>query len=231
MRGFDRPQATMLTLVNPEQRVPRNHPIRRIKPLAEAALKEFLTLFEQMYSEVGRSSIPPARLLKASLLMALYTMRSDWLVCDQLTELPKRSLGRTGLEVTTLGHGAMELRDAPGGPQISETTTDKILNAVLDAGLNFIDTSIGYGRREELVGRFILHRRSEDFLTSKCGCVPGAPMGAEHIHTAANIRAEVENSRRIHRGPSRDSDAALPRLQAPARTMPRRCASLTRLLR
>jgi hypothetical protein len=49
----------MLTLVNPEKRVPANHPIRRIKPLAEAALKELSPLFEQRYSEVGRPSIPP----------------------------------------------------------------------------------------------------------------------------------------------------------------------------
>jgi aryl-alcohol dehydrogenase-like predicted oxidoreductase len=71
-----------------------------------------------------------------------------------------------------------------------------VLNAVLDAGINFIDTSIDYGRSEELIGRFIAHRRSEYFLASKCGCVPGAPMGAEHIHTAENIRAGVEQSLR-----------------------------------
>jgi transposase len=84
MRGHDRPQATMLTLVNPEKRVPANHPIRLIKALAEVALKELSPLFEQMYSEVGRPSIPPERLLKASLLMALYTVRSERLFCEQL---------------------------------------------------------------------------------------------------------------------------------------------------
>lgn len=84
MRGHDRPQATMLTLVNPEQRVPANHPIRLIKSLAEVALKELSPLFEQMYSEVGRPSIPPERLLKASLLMALYTVRSERMFCEQL---------------------------------------------------------------------------------------------------------------------------------------------------
>jgi hypothetical protein len=62
MRGYDRPQTTMLTLVNPERRVPANHPIRLIKELAEVALKELSPLFEQMYSEVGRPSIPPERL-------------------------------------------------------------------------------------------------------------------------------------------------------------------------
>src|SRR6202453_5543629 len=84
MRGFDRPQSTMLTLVNPEKRVPANHPIRLIKALAEVALKELSPLFEQMYSEVGRPSIPPERLLQASLLMALYTVRSERMFCEQL---------------------------------------------------------------------------------------------------------------------------------------------------
>jgi len=84
MRGYDRPQTTMLTLVNPEKRVPANHPIRLIKALAEVALKELSPRFEQMYSEVGRPSIPPERLLKASLLMALYTVRSERMFCEQL---------------------------------------------------------------------------------------------------------------------------------------------------
>ena len=84
MRGHDRPQVTMLTLVNPEKRVPANHPIRLIKQLAEVALKELSPRFEQMYSEVGRPSIPPERLLKASLLMALYTVRSERMLCEQL---------------------------------------------------------------------------------------------------------------------------------------------------
>ena len=113
-----------------------------------------------------------------------------------MAELPKRTLGRTGPEVTTLGFGAMELRGAPVGPAITDQQAEKVLNAVLDAGINFIDTSIDYGRSEELIGRFIAHRRPEYFLASKCGCVPGAAMGAEHIHTAENIRAGVEQSLR-----------------------------------
>jgi len=69
--------------VNPEYRVPANHLIRLIKVLAEVALKELSPPFEQMYSEVGRPSIPPERLLKASLLMALYTVRSERMFCEQ----------------------------------------------------------------------------------------------------------------------------------------------------
>jgi aryl-alcohol dehydrogenase-like predicted oxidoreductase len=111
-----------------------------------------------------------------------------------MSELPRRTLGRTGLEVTTLGFGAMELRGAPTGPDLSDQEAEQVLNAVLDAGINFIDTSPDYGRSEELIGRFIAHRRSEYFLASKCGCVPGVRQGSEHIHTAENIRAGVEQS-------------------------------------
>lgn len=111
--------------------------------------------------------------------------------------MARRTLGRTGLEVTALGYGAMELRGGPRGPEIDDQHAERLLNTVLDKGINFIDTSIDYGRSEELIGRFISHRRSEYFLASKCGCVPGAPGGSEHVHTAENIRNGVEHSLRL----------------------------------
>jgi aryl-alcohol dehydrogenase-like predicted oxidoreductase len=115
-----------------------------------------------------------------------------------MTDLPRRTFGRTGLEVTVLGFGAMELRGKPaGGPEISDEDAGRLLNTVLDEGINFIDTSIDYGRSEELIGKFIADRRSEYVLASKCGCVPRARMGSAHVHTAANIRSGVEHSLRI----------------------------------
>lgn len=113
-----------------------------------------------------------------------------------MTDLPKRKLGRTGYEVTTLGFGAMELRGLPRGPEITEREAEQILNGVLDAGINLIDTSIDYGASEERIGKHIAHRRDEYFLASKCGCVVGGAQG-EHVHTAANIRHGVENSLRL----------------------------------
>jgi transposase len=74
----------MLSLLTPEKRVPEKHPLRAVKVMAEAALKEMSPLFDAMYSTLGRSSIPPERLLKASLLMAFYTVRSERLFCEQL---------------------------------------------------------------------------------------------------------------------------------------------------
>jgi aryl-alcohol dehydrogenase-like predicted oxidoreductase len=113
-----------------------------------------------------------------------------------MAELPKRALGQTGFCVSALGFGAMELRAPPDGPAFSDETAEQLLNKVLDAGINFIDTSIDYGRSEELIGLFISHRRLEYFLASKCGCVLGAALGAKHIHTAENIRVGVEHSLR-----------------------------------
>jgi transposase len=84
MRGRETKQATMLTLVSPETRVPERHPLRAIKPFVEAVLKEMSATFNAMYSSIGRSSIPPERLLKATLLMAFYTVRSERLFCEQL---------------------------------------------------------------------------------------------------------------------------------------------------
>ena len=84
MRGEERRQRSMLMVVDLEQRVPKGHPLRRIKQLAEAVLKELSPIFDRMYSAIGRPSIPPERLLKASLLMALYTVRSERLFCEQL---------------------------------------------------------------------------------------------------------------------------------------------------
>ena len=111
----------------------------------------------------------------------------------------KRELGRTGLQVTTLGYGAMELRGAPRARDITEAQAETILNAVLDAGINYIDTSIDYGLSEERIGGYIAHRRAEYYLASKCGCLVGAPatprgQRGAHVFTRDNVVAGVEQS-------------------------------------
>ena len=84
MRGEERRQRTMLMVMEPGDRVPKEHPLRRVKELADGALAQLSPLFDEMYSAIGRPSIPPERLLKSSLLMALYTVRSERLFCEQL---------------------------------------------------------------------------------------------------------------------------------------------------
>ncbi len=78
--------------------------------------------------------------------------------------LAKRTLGRTGIEVTRLGYGAMELAGIKG--PIEPVDAHKLLNRVLDKGITFIDTSPDYGGSEELIGEAISKRRSEYFPAS-----------------------------------------------------------------
>jgi aryl-alcohol dehydrogenase-like predicted oxidoreductase len=129
-----------------------------------------------------------------------------------------RALGRTGANVTILGYGAMELRGGPRGPEIADDHAERLLNQVLDSGINLIDTSPDYGRSEELIGTYLGHRRDEFFLASKCGCPLDVPADATppyaHDYTPGNVRADVEQSLRrlrtdrldlvqVHMSPSR----------------------------
>ena len=84
MRGRKDPQATMLAFVDVEARVPLNHPLRTIKTVVDQALAALSPEFDQMYSVVGRPSIPPERVLKSSVLIALYSVRSERAFCEQL---------------------------------------------------------------------------------------------------------------------------------------------------
>jgi len=120
-----------------------------------------------------------------------------------MTDIPTATLGRTGLTVTKLGYGAMELR-GPGGRRMGRSIDDDqaaaVLNAVVDGGINWIDTSPDYGLSEELIGRHLSRRRGEFFLASKCACFISPDGGAsgfgEHDFSRSNVRAGVEQSLR-----------------------------------
>jgi transposase len=74
----------MLAFVDIEARVPPEHPLRTIKALADQALAAMSPIFDGMYAEIGRPSVPPERLLKACLLIALYSVRSERAFCEEL---------------------------------------------------------------------------------------------------------------------------------------------------
>jgi aryl-alcohol dehydrogenase-like predicted oxidoreductase len=128
-----------------------------------------------------------------------------------MPDLPKRILGRTGLQVTTLGFGALELRGmvAGIGRPLTSGQPERILNAVLDAGINYIDVAPDYGEAEVHIGRCISSRRQECFLASKCGCPPdvtqfspgertrfGVPLPRLHDYSRKNIMDGVHQSLR-----------------------------------
>ena len=116
-----------------------------------------------------------------------------------MSNLPTSILGRTGLVVTKLGYGAMELRGVDHFPKLSPKEASAILNGVLDGGINYIDTSPDYGYSEELIGEHLSGRRAEFYLASKCGCPIEDPEVAHgnrkpHDFSRANVRAGVEQS-------------------------------------
>ena len=84
MRGDDPQQAAMFSYLSPEERVPKEHPLRTIRVLVDGVLKELSRQFDTLYSHPGRPSIAPEKLLRALLLQVLYTIRSERLLMEQL---------------------------------------------------------------------------------------------------------------------------------------------------
>src|SRR5580700_2475699 len=84
MRGADHQQSGMFSYISAEQRVPRDHPLRAIRVMVDAALKDSSWRFDAVYASSGRPSIAPEKLLRALLLQVLYTVRSERLLMEQL---------------------------------------------------------------------------------------------------------------------------------------------------
>ena len=110
--------------------------------------------------------------------------------------MEQRTLGDTGLRATVLGYGAMELRDPE---RVNDSQAEHLLGAVLDGGINFIDTSPDYGVSEDRIGAYLSHRRGEYLLATKCGCnVDARGSGGDpgHIWTREHLLANIEQSLR-----------------------------------
>ena len=111
-----------------------------------------------------------------------------------------RTLGRTGLQVTVLGYGAMALRGSAAGhgaDSASAGDAEAILPRLLDAGVNLIDTAPDYGYSEQRIGKVVGHRRNEFYLATKCGCnIPRDDNADEppHIWTRQRLLANIELS-------------------------------------
>src|SRR5205807_5400249 len=84
MRGDDLQQAGMFSYLSPEQRVPKDHPLRAIRKITEAVFVELSPQFDKLYARMGRPSIAPERLLRALLLQVFYSVRSERLLMEQL---------------------------------------------------------------------------------------------------------------------------------------------------
>ncbi len=106
-----------------------------------------------------------------------------------------RTLGKTGLRISEIGYGAAQI----GNVSLPEDRVEKVLNAVLDAGINFIDTAAMYGVSEERIGRTISHRRDEYIVATKCGDYVGETDGQYHIvrdYSREGILRTIDESRK-----------------------------------
>src|ERR671927_720358 len=84
MRGKDDRHDGLFSYVRPDSRIPQDHPLRAIRRIADAALDSLSPQFDALYAKEGRPSIPPEKLLRALLLQAFYTVRSERQLMEQL---------------------------------------------------------------------------------------------------------------------------------------------------
>jgi transposase len=84
MRGGDRRQVGVFSYVSLEERVPKDHPLRQIRPLVDEIFRTMSREFDGLYASTGRPSIPPERLLRALLLQVFYSVRSERMLMEQL---------------------------------------------------------------------------------------------------------------------------------------------------
>jgi transposase len=138
MRGEVNPQSHLFSYLSPEERVPKTHPLRTIKHYADEALASLRTRFAAMYSDTGRPSIPPERLLKASLLIALYTVRSDRLFCEMLDY---NLLFRWFLD--------MNLEEAAFDPSTFSKNRERLIEH--EAAIDFFDAIVRLARAKGLL--------------------------------------------------------------------------------
>ena len=82
MRGNDEQQGTVFSYINLEDRIPQDHPLRRIRQMTDTALRQMSPHFDALYARHGRPSIPPERLLRGLLLQMLLSLRSEALLME-----------------------------------------------------------------------------------------------------------------------------------------------------
>jgi transposase len=138
MRGETKKQEQLFSYLSLEKRVPAVHRLRRVKELCDEVLARMSGMFDGMYSETGRPSQPPERLLKSMVLMALYSVRSDRMFCEQLDY---NLLFRWFLEMTL------------DEPSFDATTFSKNRQRLLEheVGQEFLNEVVRYAEEKRLL--------------------------------------------------------------------------------
>lgn len=127
----------MLALVSMEGLIPQRHPIREVKRIADAVLKELSPRLDQLYAQEGRPSIPPERLLKAMVAIALFSVRSERMFCEQL-----------GYNMMFRWFLDMDMVERPFDPTTFTHNRDRLLNQ--DVAREFLLRIVDYARKHRL---------------------------------------------------------------------------------
>jgi transposase len=140
MRGFDSQTEALFSYVTPESFVPKTHPLRAIRAMADEALKGMDKIFDSMYATSGRYSIPPEKLLKAQLMMILYSIRSNRQLVEQIhyNFLYRWFLGM-GLEEAVWDHSSFS------------TNHERLIGS--DVAAEFLSRILAQAERKHLLSR------------------------------------------------------------------------------
>jgi transposase len=138
MRGSDTQQSAMFSYLSPEQRVPADHPLRKVREITDRLLDELSDLFDRMYSTMGRPSIAPEKLLRALLLQVLYTVRSERMLIEQLD-----------YNLLFRWFVGLNMDDGVWDVTVFTKNRDRLLKA--DAARKFFDLVVGEARALDLM--------------------------------------------------------------------------------
>jgi transposase len=138
MRGGNGSTQAMVSNVSPEAVVPKDHPLRPIKAMVDAALKQISVQFDAIYSHTGRPSIPSEKLLKASLLQAFYTIRSERQLVEQI-----------GFNILFRWFLDMALDEKPWDATVFTKNRDRLLKAEISA--HFFAAVLAQARSKRLL--------------------------------------------------------------------------------
>ena len=138
MRGHDERPGHLFSYVSPEQRVPADHPLRAIRQMTDRALATLSGKFEGMYSDIGRPSIAPEKLLRALLLQVLYTVRSERLLMEQLD-----------YNLLFRWFVGLHMDDAVWDPTVFSKNRDRLLNS--DIAALFFQAVLAEAKARDLV--------------------------------------------------------------------------------
>ena len=203
MRGNDGKQDELFSYVSLESRVPGNHPLRKMREMVDEALEGLGPAFDEMYSRMGRPSIPPERLLRALLIQVLYTIRSERLLMEQLNyNLLFRWFVGLGMD------------EEVWHPTTFTQNRERLLEQEISR--KFFDQVLGQAKKKQLLssehftvdGTFIEAWASQKSFKRKDGQGPPAP-GAGGKNETADFKGE-KRSNETHASTT-DPDARLMR--------------------